>query len=149
VVDLSVQLGPLRLEHPLINASGTMELFDLAAAMDGRILAEPPVAAYVPKTVTVTARAGNPSPRIVETLDGMINAVGLPSKGLEVFVADELLRLLALPIPLILSIGGFSVAQYVALADGLRQALDGSAGEEWTARVGLELNISCPNVHSG
>jgi dihydroorotate dehydrogenase (NAD+) catalytic subunit len=54
-----------------------------------------------------------------------------------------------LPRPLILSVAGFSVAEYVALAKGLKQALDEAAGDGWTARVGLELNISCPNVHSG
>jgi dihydroorotate dehydrogenase (NAD+) catalytic subunit len=149
VADLSVQLGPLRLKHPLINASGTMELFDLAGATDERILVEPPVAAYVPKTLTVTARAGNPPPRILETPGGMINAIGLPSGGLDAFVAEELSRVLALPVPAILSIAGFSVAEYVVLAEGLRQALDRIEGEEWIARVGLELNISCPNVHSG
>lgn len=149
MVDLSVQLGPLLLAHPMVNASGTMELFDLATATDGSILAEPPVAAYWPKTVTLSARAGNPPPRILETLDGMINAIGLPSEGLESFAAEELPRLIALPVPLILSIGGFSVAEYVTLAKGLRRALDGGAGEGWSARVGLELNVSCPNVHSG
>jgi dihydroorotate dehydrogenase (NAD+) catalytic subunit len=50
---------------------------------------------------------------------------------------------------LILSIGGFSLAEYVALAKGLREALDAGVDQEWTSRVGLELNISCPNVHSG
>jgi dihydroorotate dehydrogenase (NAD+) catalytic subunit len=149
VIDLSVELGPLRLKHPLINASGTMELLDLAEAAGQHFLAEPPVAAYVPKTITLVPRAGNPPPRILETPSGMINAIGLPSAGLEAFVAEELPRLLALPCPLILSAGGFSVADYVSIASGLRHSLDVSAGAGWTARVGLELNISCPNVRSG
>jgi dihydroorotate dehydrogenase (NAD+) catalytic subunit len=149
VVDLSVQLGPLQLKHPLINASGTMELFELASAVDERILAEPPVAAYVPKTVTLAPRAGNPPPRLMETAGGMINSIGLPGDGLEAFLGEELPRLLGLPCPLIVSIGGFSTAEYVALASGLRRALDQTAGEGWAKRVGLELNISCPNVRSG
>jgi dihydroorotate dehydrogenase (NAD+) catalytic subunit len=149
VPDLAVRLGPLRLEYPLINASGTMELFDLAAAVDGGVLEDPPVAAYVPKTITLSRRAGNPPPRILETTGGMINAIGLPGEGMESFVAVEMPSLLSLPRPLILSIGGFSVGEYVTLARGLREALDAAAGEGWTARVGLELNISCPNVHSG
>jgi dihydroorotate dehydrogenase len=149
VTDLSVQLGPLRLAHPLINGSGTLELFDLAEAVDQRVLTEPPVAAYVTKTITIAPRAGNPPPRILETPGGMINAIGLPGEGLEAFVADNLPRLLALPCPLILSVGGFSQAEYVDMAAGLRATLDATAGEDWTARVGLELNISCPNVHSG
>jgi dihydroorotate dehydrogenase (NAD+) catalytic subunit len=149
VADLAVQLGPLRLKHPLINASGTLDLFTLAEATDPRVLREPPVAAYVPKTVTLAPRAGNPPPRILETPDGMINAIGLPGEGLEAFIATELPQLLSLPRPLMLSIAGFSVAELVALASGLRQALDHTAGKEWSTRVGLELNISCPNVQSG
>ena len=152
MADLSVQLGPLRLEHPLINASGTMEIFELAESLGPGLLAHPPVSAYVAKTVTLEPRPGNRPPRILETAGGMINAIGLPGPGLGGFVRDELPRLLALPCPLIVSIGGFSVAEYTALAGGLRDALDdqiGRAGEAaWTSRVGLELNISCPNVHS-
>lgn len=144
-----MQLGPLRLEHPVINASGTMELFELAETVGQQILEHPPVAAYMPKTVTVKPRTGNPAPRILETVGGMINAIGLPGRGLDAFVAEELPRLLSLPCPLILSIGGFSIGEYVYLAMGLREALDRVTEGEWIKRVGLELNISCPNVHSG
>jgi dihydroorotate dehydrogenase (NAD+) catalytic subunit len=147
--DLSVDLGPLRLRHPIINASGTMEIFDLAEVLGSGVLTDPPVAAYVPKTITVDARAGNRAPRILETPGGMINAIGLSGEGLEAFVAGRLLHLLELPCPLILSIGGFSLEEYVALASGLGQALDKALGSGWTARAGLELNISCPNVHTG
>ena len=147
--DLSVQLGPLLLAHPLINASGTMEIFDLADVFGPEILAAPPVSAYVPKTITVSARLGNPPPRILETPGGMINAIGLSGEGLEEFAAERLARLLELPCPLILSVGGFSLQEYVRLAEGLRDAAEALLGAAWTARVGLELNISCPNVHSG
>ena len=146
---LSVTLGPLTLSHPIINASGTMEIFDLADVLGPEILAAPPVAAYVPKTITVDARAGNRAPRILETPGGMINAIGLSGEGLETFVADRLPRLLRLPCPLILSVGGFSPEEYVTLAAGLRDALEGILGSAWTSKAGLELNISCPNVHSG
>ncbi len=150
VPDLSVQLGPLRLEHPLINASGTMELFDVATALGPDILSDPPVAAYVPKTVTLEARTGNAAPRILETASGMINAIGLPGRGIQAFVEQELPRLLALPCPVIISVGGFSRQEYVLLAEALREALDGHAPRtDWSTRAGLELNISCPNVHSG
>lgn len=149
MADLAVQLGPLRLAHPVINASGTMEIFELADTLGGHVLEDPPVAAYMPKTVTVSPREGNPAPRILETAGGMINAIGIPSRGLDAFVADELPRLLALPCPLILSIAGFSEDEYRSLATGLRDALNRSVGGEWIERVGLELNVSCPNVHSG
>jgi dihydroorotate dehydrogenase (NAD+) catalytic subunit len=149
VTDLSVSLGPVRLEHPIINCSGTMELFELAGVFGAGIVEHPPVGAYVPKTVTLEPRAGNPPPRILETAGGMINAIGLPGPGLDVFVAEELPRLLRLPCPVIVSIGGFSAGDYAALAGGLRLALDRAVNEGWTSKVGLELNISCPNVHSG
>ena len=147
--DLSVQLGPLRLNHPVINASGTMEIFELAETFGPHVLESPPVGAYVPKTVTLKPRAGNPPPRILETVGGMINAIGLPGPGLDAFVAEELPRLLGLPCPLIISIGGFSADEYLVLAGGIRDALTRLTGDGWTGRVGLELNISCPNVHSG
>ncbi len=146
--DLSVRLGPLRLEHPLINASGTMEILDLADTLGPGILGHPPVAAYVPKTVLLSPRAGNPPPRILETPAGMINSIGLPGEGLETFVNERLPRLLALPCALILSIGGFSLQEYASLAAGLHSALKHWEAD-WPARVGLEANISCPNVHSG
>lgn len=124
-------------------------MFDLAVALDERLLAKPPVAAYVAKTITLLARAGNAPPRVLETTGGMINSIGLPGEGLDVFVAESLPRLLALPCPVILSIGGFSPDEYVTLAAELRRALDRLGGQGWAARIGLELNISCPNVHSG
>jgi dihydroorotate dehydrogenase (NAD+) catalytic subunit len=85
----------------------------------------------------------------LETPGGMINSIGWPGGGIEAFVAEELPGLLALPCPVILSIGGSSLAEYVGLATRLRQALDEAANPGWTTGVGLELNISCPNVHSG
>lgn len=147
--DLSVRLGPLSLAHPIINASGTMEIFDLAEVFGPDILGAPPVSAYVPKTITVDARTGNQSPRILETPGGMINAIGLSGEGMEAFGAERLPRLVELPCPVILSVGGFSLPEYIRLAEGLREASEALLGAFWTARVGLELNISCPNVHSG
>jgi len=147
--DLSVRLGPLHLAHPLVNASGTMEIFELADAVGPGILERPPVAAYVPKTVTLGPRLGNLPPRILETTGGMINAIGLSGEGLDAFITHRLPRLLALPCPLIISVGGFSLQEYVSLASGLRRALDDALTGDWTAKVGLEANISCPNVHSG
>ncbi len=162
---LATRLGPIALAHPIINASGTFDLFEVAASLAGvdeaaatAFLADPPVAAYVPKTVTPLPRTGNPPPRILETAGGMLNSIGLPNGGIETFVARELPRLLSLPRPIILNIGGFSRQDYVEVAAALRVALDGTrgggpdetAGEvSWLSRVGLELNISCPNVHSG
>lgn len=149
MTDLAVRLGPLRLEHPLINASGTMEIFELAEALGPQIVEQPPVAAYVSKTVTLDPRLGNPGPRILETVGGLINAIGLPGPGLATFLEYELPRLLMLPCPVIISVGGFSTDEYVTLARGLRDSLGRTVDGDWSERVGLELNISCPNVHSG
>lgn len=158
-VSLSVQLGPINLAHPIINASGTMDIFALAESLGPHVLERPPVAAYVPKTITLKPRAGNLPPRIVEVAGGLVNSVGLPNDGLEVFVERDLPRLLCLPCPVILSIGGTSRGEYRCLARGLREALEAAPGptqngsgdqaRAWTSRVGLELNISCPNVESG
>jgi len=150
-VDLSVRLGPLQLANPVINASGTMEIFELATSFGLDILKDPPVAAYVPKTITLDARQGNPPPRISETTGGVINSIGLANEGIESFLRG-LESLVVLPCPIIVSIGGFSHEDYVELATRLSKALDarfGGGAETWKSRVGLELNISCPNVHSG
>jgi dihydroorotate dehydrogenase (NAD+) catalytic subunit len=146
--ELTVQFGPLTLAHPFINASGTMNLFDLAETLGRELLERPPVAAYVPKTITLERRLGNSPPRILETPAGMVNAIGLTGEGLDAFVERQLPGLLALPCPVILSVGGFCRQDYVGLASGLRVALSDRAAD-WPARLGLELNISCPNVHSG
>ncbi len=146
--DMTVRLGPLCLRHPIINGSGTMEIFDLADVLGPEMLERPPVAAYVPKTVLLAPREGNPSPRIQETPSGMINAIGLCGEGFGAFVTRDLPRLLALPVPVIVSIGGFSRQEYVSLAIKLKEVLE-SLRADWLERVGLELNISCPNVRSG
>jgi len=160
---LLTRLGPLELAHPLINASGTFDLFEASACLaggedplaPGSLAAEPPVAAYVPKTVTVNARRGNEPPRILETAAGMLNSIGLPNMGLEAFIVGELPRLLALPCPVILNVGGFALEEYVHAARRLRDALDAAgpsgsgSSRPWVHGVGLELNVSCPNVHSG
>ena len=145
-LDLTVKLGPLELAFPVINASGTMELLDLATVFGEQILQNPPVSAYVPKTITLESRAGNAAPRILETASGMINAIGLQGEGLESFVAYKMPRLLYLPCALILSIGGFSLTEYEKLAIALQETLEQSLGEKWIEKVGLELNLSCPNV---
>ena len=147
--DLTVHLGPITLAHPVVNASGTMEIFDLADAFGDEFLKTPPVACYFPKTVTLHPREGNVPPRIMETPAGMINAIGLSGEGMEAFIRNRLPQLLALPCPIIVSIGGFTASEYIELATGLRSALGDRLGEGWERRVGLELNISCPNVESG
>lgn len=149
---LSVQLGPLTLRHPLINASGTFDLFDLADIAGPWVLDSPPVAAYVPKTVTLYPREGNPPPRIAESVGGLLNSIGLPNEGVESFCRNMLPRLHSLPCPVILNIAGFAPFEYRLVAERLVEGLKVTYGKDpacWASRVGIELNVSCPNVHSG
>jgi dihydroorotate dehydrogenase (NAD+) catalytic subunit len=148
---LAVRLGPLELPHPVINASGTLDLFEAAETLGPagrRLLEDPPVGAYVPKTVTLHPRRGNEPPRVVETEAGMLNSIGLPNMGVDAFIESELDRLLSLPRPLILNVGGFAPAEYAEAVDRLRGAL-AARQPGWQTQVGLELNVSCPNVHAG
>jgi dihydroorotate dehydrogenase (NAD+) catalytic subunit len=113
----------------ILNASGCLDALaapDVAGQLD----------AYVTKTVTPLPREGNAPVRIAETDVGMLNSIGLANPGIDGFFAETLPRLLGLGLPVWVSVGGFSAAEY---ADVCRR-LDGS-----DAAV-LELNLSCPNV---
>ena len=114
----------------LLNASGCLDA--LAAPEVARTLD-----AYVTKTVTPLPREGNAPVRIAETELGMLNAIGLANPGIDAFLGDHLPRLTALGVPLWVSVGGFSVDDYVHVAERL-----GARDEVET----LELNLSCPNV---
>ena len=87
-VDLAVTLGPLRLEHPVVNASGTFDVLEYARRYRGDYFAAFPFAAYVPKTVTADARMGNAPPRVTETPAGMINAIGLENPGVVAWLRE-------------------------------------------------------------
>ena len=111
----------------LLNASGCLDALtapDVARSLD----------AFVTKTITPEPREGNAPVRIAETEAGMLNAIGLANPGRERFLTDVLPRLRELGVPLWISVGGFSAAQY---AETCTQLADVSA---------IELNLSCPNV---
>ena len=99
-----------------------------------------PFSAFVSKTITPEPRDGNPPPRLWETPAGMINSIGLPNKGLGGFLEQDLPLLGELPVPLIVSVMATS-------AEGFARLVSAVAGREEVAA--LELNVSCPNVHSG
>lgn len=134
--NLSVKLGPLRLANPVMVASGTFgfasEFADLVSVSR--------LGAIVTKTITRQRRAGNAPPRIFETASGMLNSIGLENPGLRRFVSAYLPRLREFKVPIIVSIGGETQAEYVALA----RCLDRQKGI-----AALELNISCPNMAKG
>jgi len=140
VEELKTALGPLRLGHPVINASGTFDLLEADEVLKADLLAEFPFAAYVPKTVTMEPRAGNDPPRLFETAAGLLNSIGLANRGIEAFIDEDLPRLAALPVPLIASIAGERTDDYGRCALLL---------DECDRVDAVELNISCPNVELG
>jgi dihydroorotate dehydrogenase (NAD+) catalytic subunit len=124
----------------VINASGTYDAIAARRVFGDALLDDFPFSAFVSKTITPQPRAGNAPRRIWETPAGMINSIGLPNKGLEGFLLEDLPRLAELPVPLIVSVMATSRADFALLVEAV-------AGREEVAAI--ELNVSCPNVHSG
>ena len=129
--NLAVELCGIPLRTPLIPASGT-----LAKEALGEV--EGVYGAILPKTTTLTARAGNPPPRVAETPAGMVNSIGLQNPGIERFLED--LDSFDLGVPVFVSVAGDTVDEFSALCERL-------AGDGRFAAV--ELNLSCPNVECG
>jgi dihydroorotate dehydrogenase (NAD+) catalytic subunit len=136
VVDLSVQLGRLTLPNPILVASGTfgyvreMTPFVDLASLGG----------VVPKTVTLRPRAGNPTPRTVETAAGMLNAIGLDNDGIDHFRTHHLPYLRTVGTPIIANVAGEDEDGFVTLTAMLN---------EEPGLAAVELNLSCPNVSHG
>lgn len=133
---LDVRLNRLHLKNPILVASGTFGYArEMVAYADFSQLG-----GIIPKTVTPLPRAGNPTPRTVETASGLLNSIGLDNDGLDVFIAKHLSALLGLGTSIIANIAGKNTGEFVEMARRLN-AFPGLAG--------LELNISCPNVTGG
>jgi dihydroorotate dehydrogenase (NAD+) catalytic subunit len=130
----------IELEHPVINASGTYDAIAARKVFGDDLLADFPFSVFVSKTITPEPRAGNEPRRIWETPTGMINSIGLPNKGLDGFLAEDLPRLAELPVPLVVSVMATSKELFARLVGAVAER------EEVAA---IELNVSCPNVHSG
>ena len=101
---IRVEFCGIELEHPVINASGTFDAIAARRVYGDALLEDFPFSAFVSKTITPEPRAGNEPQRIWETPAGMINSIGLPNKGLEGFLAEDLPQLAELPVPLIVSV---------------------------------------------
>jgi len=136
----SLEFCGIELEHPIVNGSGTFDAIAAHRAFGDELLQRFPFAAFVSKTVTLEPRQGNPPPRLWEVPAGLMNSIGLPNKGLEGYLAEDLPRLALLPVPLIVNVMGFTREQVAELVTAF------SAREEVAA---LELNVSCPNVETG
>jgi dihydroorotate dehydrogenase (NAD+) catalytic subunit len=137
---LSVSFCGLELEHPIVNGSGTFDAIAARRAFGDELIERFPFAAFVSKTVTLAPRQGNPPPRLWELAGGLINSIGLPNKGLERFVGEDLPELASLQVPLIVNVMGFSRAEVARLVEAFDDRADVAA---------LELNVSCPNVETG
>jgi dihydroorotate dehydrogenase (NAD+) catalytic subunit len=133
-VDLSVDIGTVRLAAPILPASGTFG-FGHARVFDVTRLG-----ALVPKTVMPEPRTGHPPPRLVETAGGLLNAIGIPSVGIEAFVADDLPRWTAFGAPVVVSLSADTAEGFAALC----RRVDAAGGV-----AALELNLSCPNLEAG
>jgi dihydroorotate dehydrogenase (NAD+) catalytic subunit len=136
----TVDFCGIELAHPIVNGSGTFDAIAAQRVFGPAIVERFPFSAFVSKTITPAPRAGNPPPRLWEEGAGMINSIGLPNKGLEGFLEHDLPELGRLGVPLIVSVMGTSAEEFTALIEGVAPRPEVAA---------LELNISCPNVHSG
>ncbi len=136
-VDLSVELSGVRLDNPVVPASGCFGYgYGMSEFYDINILGSISF-----KGTTREARYGNPLPRVAECSAGMINAVGLQNPGIDAVIAEELPKMrAAFRKPIIANISGFSIDEYVECC----RKID---AEEQVAII--ELNVSCPNVHGG
>jgi dihydroorotate dehydrogenase (NAD+) catalytic subunit len=138
--DLAVDLCGVALDGPVLNASGTFDAIAARRAFGDALLERFPFDAFVTKTVTLAPRQGNPPPRLWETPGGMVNSIGLPNKGLDGFIAQDLPQLAELPVPLVVSVMGFDHQELARLVETV-------AARHEVAM--LELNVSCPNVETG
>jgi len=134
--DLSVRIGLLRLQNPVLTASGTFGYGqEYASLLDLNRLG-----GIIVKGLSLNPRPGNMPPRAVETPCGLLNAIGLQNVGVENFIADKLPFLRDLSVPVIVNILGQDIKEYQKLAERLN-SVEGIAA--------LEVNISCPNVKAG
>ncbi len=130
----------IELKHPVVNASGTFDAIAAQGVYGDALFEDFPFSAFVSKTITPEPRSGNEPQRIWETPAGMINSIGLPNKGLDGFLAEDLPQLARLPVPLIVSVMATGHEEFARLVRAV-------GGRDEVAAI--ELNVSCPNVHSG
>ena len=134
--DMNVKIAGIKLRNPVMTASGTFgygeefsEYVDLSK-----------IGAFITKGLSLRPRAGNPTPRIVETPGGMLNAIGLQNVGIDAFIEKKVPFLRTVATPAIANFFGTTIDEYAELARRL---------DEIPEIAGLEVNISCPNVKQG
>ena len=134
--DMSVEIAGIKMRNPVMTASGTfgygsefVDYMDLES-----------IGAIITKGLSLRPKAGNRTPRIVETPGGMLNAIGLQNVGIEAFIEDKIPFLRTVDTPVIVNLYGNSLEEYGELAHRL---------DKITEVAGVEVNISCPNVRQG
>jgi dihydroorotate dehydrogenase (NAD+) catalytic subunit len=132
---LTVNLGKLRLAYPTLMGSGCYGSGDEFAPFADLTK----IGAVVLKSVTRHPRLGNPTPRLVHTPSGLLNAIGLQNPGIDWYVEREVPKYANRPWPVIGSVAGFSIDDYAYVCERLAKCAPIAA---------IELNISCPNVGS-
>lgn len=136
MVDLSVNIGKLKLKNPVLTASGTFGYGEeYADFIDLNRLG-----GFIVKGTTLNHREGNPYPRMVETPSGMLNAVGLQNKGVDYFIDEIYPRIKDVDSQVIVNVSGACIEDYVQVCEKLAPL------ERIEA---VEINISCPNVKQG
>lgn len=135
-INLDVNIADIKMKNPVMVASGTFGYGEEYSSFYN--LNE--LGAIVSKSITLLPRIGNRPPRIAETPSGILNAIGLQNVGLDKFISLKMPFLKKIGIPVIVSISGEDISEYIAIAEKLNN-VDGVSG--------IELNISCPNVAKG
>ena len=137
MVDISTSLCGVKLDNPVIPASGTFGFgYEFSEIYDINILG-----AISIKGTTKEARFGNPTPRIAECTSGLINSIGLQNPGIDKVISYEIPKLREVySKPIISNISGFSIDEYVHCCEKINAVKDVDI---------IEVNISCPNVHNG
>ncbi|ABQ26338.1 dihydroorotate dehydrogenase [Geotalea uraniireducens] len=134
--DLSVEVAGIKLRNPVMTASGT---FGYGKEFADYLDLEK-IGAIITKGLSIRPKAGNPTPRIVETPGGMLNAIGLQNVGIDAFIQEKLPFLRTVNTPVIVNLYGNTLEEYGELAEKL---------DKLPEVAGLEVNISCPNVKQG
>lgn len=134
--NLSVEIAGIKLRNPVMPASGTFGYGEEYAPF----LDLEKIGAIVTKGLSLKPKAGNPTPRIAETISGMLNAIGLQNVGIEAFIEHKMPFLRTVNTPVIANFFGNTLEEYGEVAKRLNDIPEIAAGE---------LNISCPNVKQG
>ncbi len=134
--DMTVEIAGIRMRNPVMTASGT---FGYGEEFSAYVDLEE-IGAIITKGLSLKPRAGNPTPRIVETPAGMLNAIGLQNVGIDAFITDKIPFLRTVATPVVVNLFGNTLEEYGELAARL---------DRISEVAGVEVNISCPNVKHG